>query len=80
VNVADNYFSPADISVIKGDSVTWTFTTGTTHNVTFTDGGGSSGDTAGPSVKWGRVFNSTGTFNYSCTIHHMTGSVLVTLN
>ena len=75
VNVADNVFSPANIVVASGTTVTWSFTGAATHNVTFGDGN-NSGDKA--SGTFSRTFSTAGTFNYSCTLHSgMSGSVKV---
>jgi plastocyanin len=77
VTVSDFQFSPANIQVSTGATVTWTWASGsTTHNVTFSDG------TASPDLASGatysRTFNTAGTFSYRCTIHSsMQASVLV---
>ena len=77
VTVANNNFSPANIQVSVGTTVTWTWSQDAiTHNVTFTDGA-SSGDKGGGAT-YTRTFSAAGTFNYSCTIHPgMNGSVVV---
>lgn len=77
VQVANNLFSPANIQVAPGTTVTWSWPSGTdTHNVTFADGV-NSGD-KGAGAVFTRTFNTAGTFNYQCTLHGgMTGSVLV---
>ena len=71
-----NSFSPADIQVSAGATVTWTFAGGT-HNVTFSSPSISSGDRS--SGTFPAVMPTTpGTYNYSCTLHSgMNGSVLV---
>lgn len=77
INIGDDYFSPKSTTVAKGTTVTWTWTTGTTHNVTFGDGSGS-GDKSGGTYT--QTFNTAGTFNYVCTIHQalgMTGTITV---
>lgn len=77
VSVGDDFFTPSNIQVPVGTTVTWTWTpTASTHNVTFTDGT-LSGD-KGASETYQRTFATAGTFGYACTIHgSMTGSVLV---
>ena len=77
VTVDNNLFTPSSIQVAAGTTVTWTWAQDAiTHNVTFTDGT-SSGD-KGAGSTFTRTFGTTGTFNYSCTIHPgMSGSVLV---
>jgi len=76
VSVSDNNFTPRNIQIAVGTTVTWTWESGaTTHNVTFSDGG--SGD-RGANATFSKTFNSLGTFNYDCTLHGgMSGSVLV---
>jgi plastocyanin len=80
VTVGNNFFSPADISVTTGSTVTWTWAQGAvSHNVTFDDGSGNS-----PTQNSGtfqRTFGTAGTFAYHCTIHGATvmhGTVTVT--
>ncbi|HEX6909792.1 MAG TPA: plastocyanin/azurin family copper-binding protein [Longimicrobium sp.] len=73
-------FSPASVTIAAGGTVTWTFTGGSRHNVTFSGtapAGGSIPDTdAGGSAS--RTFTAAGTYNYSCTRHSgMNGTVVV---
>lgn len=77
VTVGNNLFSPANIQVSKGTTVTWTWdASAVTHNVTFGDGVGS-GD-KGANATFTRTFSAAGTFQYQCTLHPgMAGSVLV---
>ena len=76
VTVGDNLFSPADIQVSPGTTVTWTWAqNASTHNVTFNDGAASGDKTSGT---YTRTFSSGGTFPYSCTLHPgMSGTVTV---
>jgi plastocyanin len=77
VGVSDDEFSPPNIQVSPGTTVTWTWTQGaSTHNVTFADGTVSGDKSAGATFQ--RTFNTAGKFTYVCTIHSgMQGSVLV---
>ena len=77
VSVGNNLFSPANIQVAVGTTVTWTWdASAITHNVTFADGAGS-GD-KGANATFTRTFSAAGTFQYQCTLHPgMAGSVLV---
>lgn len=76
VTVGDNFFNPNNIQVSTGQTVTWTWSTPTTHNVTFGDG--SSGNKGGSNATFAKTFSTAGTFNYDCTLHGgMSGSVLV---
>jgi plastocyanin len=79
VTVGNNFFSPADLSVAPGTTVTWTWAAGAVeHNVTFEDGAHSATQSSG---SFPRTFSAAGTFPYHCTIHGATamhGSVTVT--
>ena len=69
-------FTPANIVVAVGTTVTWTWSPNvTTHNVVFSDGAKSPDQSAGTFT---RTFSAAGTFNYSCTLHSgMNGTVKV---
>ena len=79
VTVGNNFFSPADLSVATGTTVTWTWAAGAVeHNVTFDDGQHSATQSSG---SFPRTFSAAGTYAYHCTIHGaavMHGSVTVT--
>jgi plastocyanin len=80
VAVQNFTFSPADITVKKGTTVTWTNKDSITHTVTENDGqtGPDSGDLA-PGKTYSFTFNTVGTFKYHCAIHpEMLGTVTVT--
>jgi plastocyanin len=73
-------FSPASVTIRTGGTVTWQFTGGTRHNVTFNGTappGGNIPDTdAGGSAQ--RQFPTAGTYAYTCTRHSgMNGTVVV---
>jgi plastocyanin len=81
VDVNDDFFNPANITVANGATVTWTWRGSSQHNVTFEDAQGSSAtQSAGIHT---RTFGMTGTVRYRCTIHStsftsgMIGSVVV---
>jgi len=78
VSIKDMAFSPANITVKKGSTVTWTNNDGFTHTVTGDNGGPDSGDLAsGKTYQF--TFDTVGTFSYHCSIHsNMTGTVTVT--
>jgi plastocyanin len=72
-------FSPSDVTIPAGGSVTWQFS-GARHNVTFQgtapSGGNVPDQDAGTSAS--RTFAVAGTYNYLCTRHAgMTGRVIV---
>ena len=79
VTVGNNFFSPADLSVAAGTTVTWSWAAGAVeHNVTFDDGQHSATQSSG---SFPRTFSAAGTYPYHCTIHGaavMHGTVTVT--
>lgn len=71
-----NTFTPSTVTVAVGGTVTWGFAA--EHNVLFSGAGAPQdiGVTGSGSVA--RVFNTAGTFPYTCSLHAgMSGSVLV---
>lgn len=78
----ENYaFNPANITVKKGTTVTWTNNDTAEHNVEF-DEKPSTGDQEGPLLAQGETyrftFDTVGTFSYICSPHpYMKGSVTV---
>ena len=80
VTIANFAFSPADITVKAGTTVTWTNNDSVAHTVTETDGqtGPASGD-IGSGSAYTFTFSKAGTYHYHCAIHpSMTGTVTVT--
>jgi plastocyanin len=75
VSIGDDFFSPPNIQISVGTTVTWTWNSGgDLHNVTFADTASSDQG----SGSFSRTFNTAGTFAFHCTLHSgMTGSVLV---
>lgn len=76
---SNNAFSPPQVDLTVGGTVTWQFTGVNSHNVTF---GATAGAPANiPNQTTGsvsRTFNTVGTFSYNCTNHAgMTGTVIV---
>jgi plastocyanin len=67
VTVGNNFFSPVDLSVAAGSTVTWNWAPGADeHNVTFDDGAHSPTQGSG---SFPRTFSAAGTFPYHCAIH-----------
>jgi plastocyanin len=77
VTVSDDVFTPANVQVSVGTTVTWTWASDARdHNVTFGDGTSSGNRAAG--ATFSKTFPTAGTFTYSCTLHGgMNGSVVV---
>jgi LPXTG-motif cell wall-anchored protein len=77
VTISDFQFTPAQITVQQGDTVTWTNEGPTAHSATASDGSFDTGIfSAGGSRS--QTFDEAGTFAYICTPHpNMTGTVVV---
>lgn len=75
---AANTFTPPNVAIARGGTVTWTFGD-LLHNVDFQGTAGAPNgvpNTANASVA--RTFNTAGNFGYVCTLHSgMSGNVLV---
>lgn len=70
VGTAGNVFTPDDVDLAPGGTVTWLFEVAT-HNVTFDSeapAGGNIPDTA-PGGSVARTFTVVGTYDYECTLH-----------
>ena len=75
VLIKDFKFQPDQITIQKGDTITWTHPGPASHTVKFAD-------SESPILKNGgtysKTFDQPGTFPYSCGIHpYMTGTVIV---
>ena len=77
VTISDFQFTPAQITVQQGDTVTWTNEGPTAHSATASDGSFDTGIfSAGGSRS--QTFDEAGTFAYICTPHpNMQGTVVV---
>jgi plastocyanin len=75
VNMGDNFFSPATITIGVGDTVTWSNSGQVDHTAT---GSGFDTGTVAPSASASHTFATAGTFSYVCALHSdMTGTVQV---
>lgn len=76
VNIRDNSFDPASVTVAVNATVRWVNGGAAAHTSTRT-GTWSSG-VLSPGSSFDRVFTAAGTFEYECTLHvGMTGTVIV---
>jgi plastocyanin len=76
VSMIYSSFSPANLSVAKGSTVTWTNKDGMTH--TTTSDAGDWDLSVAPGASKSMTFNNAGTYKYHCSIHqYMTGSIVV---
>jgi plastocyanin len=77
IEIIDFGFSPKNVSVKKGTTVTWVNHDSASHTVTAAPGGPSSA-TLKPGQSYSFTFTIAGTVNYHCSIHPgMTGTVVV---
>ena len=77
ISISGFAFSPDTMTVQMGDTVIWTNLDGFTHTVTNT-GSDAWSATLNNGEMFTHIFDTLGTFNYSCMIHiSMTGSVTV---
>lgn len=66
VTIANFAFSPAEVTIKAGETVTWTNNDGVAHTVTGADF--DSGSLA-PGKTFSHTFPTAGSFDYKCTIH-----------
>lgn len=80
VKISDFAFTPANITVKKGDTVTWSNEDNVAHKIVESDDrDGPSSDELQKGDTYTFTFNDVGTFKYKCSIHpSMTGTVTVT--
>lgn len=76
-----NVFSPVNITIATGGTVTWTFAAAV-HNVAFGAGAGAPANIPNTSAaQVARAFPTAGRFDYTCTLHAgMNGTVIVQTN
>ncbi len=83
VQVASNAFTPATVTIKKGQAVRWVWSSGTHDVVSGTSCSSDGKFTSGPpasGTSFERTFDEAGTFDYFCTPHcsmGMTGKVIV---
>jgi plastocyanin len=90
IEIIDNEYRPAEVTVSSGSTVIWRHAGAAAHSVTAKDGSFDSHPQCNPSVglsqcmqpgqTFPRLFNAPGRFEYNCHIHGtlMTGVVVVT--
>lgn len=75
VLIKDFKFRPDQITIQKGDTVTWTHPGDASHTVKFAD---SESQILKNGGTYSKTFNQAGTFDYTCGIHpYMKGKVIV---
>ena len=69
VTMNDLAFSPADVQVAAGDSVTWTNEEDAPHTVTFDDDAVADSDELKRGETFEATFEDAGSYAYVCAIH-----------
>lgn len=80
ITIKNMMFTPPQISVQKGATVTWTNNDTTAHTVIddLSNVGGPSSGNIEPGSTYSFKFNKTGSFQYHCSIHpSMRGTIVV---
>jgi plastocyanin len=77
VSIANFTFTPGEITIAPGESVTWTNDDGAPHGLEFHDGAEGK-DLLLPGASFSRRFDRPGAYDYNCSVHpYMTGRVIV---
>jgi plastocyanin len=77
VSIVNFTFTPAQITIAPGESVTWTNDDGAPHGLVYQDGTKGT-DLLLPGTSFSRQFDRPGTYDYSCAVHpYMSGRVIV---
>lgn len=69
VTIQNFAFSPASLTINKGDTVVWTNKDSAPHTVTSQTGNELSSQTLSQGQTYSHTFNTAGTYDYYCTIH-----------
>lgn len=77
VTIENFAFSPSNVTIKKGNTVTWTNKDSATHQIA-SDTGAFQGSAISQGQTYSFTFNDTGTFPYHCAIHPtMKGTITV---
>jgi plastocyanin len=78
VETGDDYYSPAQVTVHAGDTVTWSNVGGAAHTITSSDGSWGTDDLE-PNASYSFTFTQPGTYQYRCVLHadHAPGTIIV---
>ena len=80
ISIINFAFSPAEISIAAGESVTWSNDDGAPHGLMYNDGAPGT-DLLLPGKSFSRNFDKPGTYDYACATHpYMVGKVVVRSN
>ena len=75
VNIQNNAFTPKDLTIKSGDTITWTNQDSVKHDVDF---GTFKSPLLGKGETYSHTFDKAGTYDYDCDVHpSMKGRVMV---
>ena len=80
IDIKNMMFTPSQISVAKGGTVTWTNNDSTAHTVTddLSNVGGPASGNIQPGSTYSYTFDKAGSYQYHCSIHpSMRGTIVV---
>lgn len=76
VDMPSKFFVPPNVTILAGDTVTWTNSDGFDHDVAAVGGGGFDSGHVSPRQRFSWTFQTAGHYPYRCTIHpFMAGTV-----
>jgi plastocyanin len=77
VSIVNFAFTPGEITIAAGETVTWTNDDGAPHGLEYQDGA-KGVDPLLPGSSFSRQFDRPGAYEYNCSVHpYMTGRVVV---
>ena len=80
ISIVNFAFTPAEITIAPGETVTWTNDDGAPHGLEYQDGA-KGADPLLPGSSFSRRFDRPGAYEYNCSVHpYMTGRVVVHAN
>ena len=80
VSIVNFAFTPEEIKIKSGETVTWLNDDGAPHGLKFDDGAKGT-ELFLPGATFSRRFDRPGSYDYSCSVHpYMTGRVIVAPN
>ena len=78
VDIKNTMFTPSQVSIDNGGTVTWTNNDTVAHNVIVDNGEGPSSDLIQPGSSYSYEFTKPGSYQYHCSVHpSMRGTIVV---
>ncbi|VVB76261.1 Halocyanin [uncultured archaeon] len=78
VNISNFAFNPAEVTINKGDTVSWLNSDSSQHTVTSDTAGLFDSGFLAKGASFQHTFNEAGTYTYHCSVHpSMSGKIIV---